>query len=655
MVTWGKTLKSLVLFHSLLLSAYSFDDVAKLESIDEIRKFYGITREYDQLPGLERVTLAEIDQGYKGLEDLENQNYVPHSLIETQPEWKDFVADKELFTNAHGTDMLKIIYGMFNFFKGGPRFLLLNGVGSTAFGNAMTFIKANSEQKNIKLIGYSGSLPCCSNLDGTGPVADDIRDSIKPDQIFLTSVGDYGRKAYNGPVDVDANGYVIFRNGKAKIRIQSHLDQVPTTITLQYTGTNSKISVGSDKNLNIYLQKPDGTPLAQGTRKQVIAFSREPDPAAPGKTRRTDGNETLLLREEIKVLLNKTKIDPDDSRKNEYYTLYVTRESGQFKPEDRLQIIVKSTLFEQENPPPGVPAEPVFIAEGDGTTGEEMNTPADMEEVIAVGDEHDWSSYGPTYDGRWKPDVVMERSKVNFADGRVYAGTSHARAILTGIVTYLKLAEPRLIAKDLRKFVETKYFPPSANTKFPRTMLPSAITKESPTVSVREIEKRSSGMRLIVKRLRECLNGAPIAAWKSQDGHYILGVGESAGELHRKKSPKRLIPYFDKVKAEDFDRYVTYVYAYDATTEDQRRDDPSKKYLGLHYVVRDRKATEEEDKKRPWQKIGGTPEDYVEIRRIPLMRDGLNGVIRDGGWIHNVWHTPTIEELHKVVEKRLFG
>lgn len=92
-----------------------------------------------------------------------------------------------------------------------------------------------------------------------------------------------------------------------------------------------------------------------------------------------------------------------------------------------------------------------------------ITAPADAESVIAVGGvnssgvKNSTSSFGPSYDGRIKPDVVALGSSVKVinSSGRVSSssGTSHSAPLVTGLAALLWQANPELTVHQLREMI----------------------------------------------------------------------------------------------------------------------------------------------------------------------------------------------------------
>ncbi len=103
------------------------------------------------------------------------------------------------------------------------------------------------------------------------------------------------------------------------------------------------------------------------------------------------------------------------------YKIRVRNQSANFLQSDRLRVMVVSDQGDS-------------IKFSDATKAYEIMPPADHPEAITVGEDTNWSSKGPTADGRTKPEVKIKDSTIKFSNGTQPRGSSTAAALFAGWV-----------------------------------------------------------------------------------------------------------------------------------------------------------------------------------------------------------------------------
>jgi len=254
--------------------------------------------------------------------------------------------------------------------------------------------------------------------------------------LWVNAAGNNGGRVLNAPVRILKDGYLKLRDSGdiASARFKNRLDENTVTITLTWNDYKAEEDAGTEKDLDLIVEDWAGRVIGRGAKVQVSG-TKEPGP-----------DESRNPRE--RVVLTDLAASPIVPTDPEYgYRVRVRARPGAFAATDRLRLLITSAR--ETYIPPGslVPEEVVSFL--DASNSGELYPPADNEGVLTVGDGGGGSSIGPTLDGRAKPDVIVEESRVDFTDGLVTAGSSNAAAMLAGVAAVLKGSEPALRPADI--------------------------------------------------------------------------------------------------------------------------------------------------------------------------------------------------------------
>jgi hypothetical protein len=436
---------------------------ARLANAADVRKRLGLAAEYDNVRGVESLKIAVLDYGFAGHDS--GRRYLPEGTVLVEHYGPDFVRRLKLGdpdyrkpldpANAHGRLMAQIVWAVTGSSPRGPKFYLLNANGPTMLRRAVRYA---IEQK-VDLILFSGAFEGAGNGDGHGPVNRIVADALAADILWINAAGNYGRCVYNGPVRIDRDGYLRFRDGAdgTALRFRNRLDENTITVTLTWNDYREQEDAGTTKDLDLYVEDRAGKRLAASEKTQV-AGDRDAGP-----------EESRNPRE--RVVLNDLPPSAD------LYRIRVRAKKGEFGPDDRVRVLVTSSRETYVDPETGAVDDAVTFY--DATGKGELYPPADNPLVLTVGDSSPASSVGPTADHRVKPDVVLPDSRAFFTDGEVTAGSSNAAAYFAGVVAVLKAAEPGLQTRHLLRLARQEASPRTATRDFIPAPAPTTTPGQS--------------------------------------------------------------------------------------------------------------------------------------------------------------------------------
>jgi hypothetical protein len=406
---------------------------ARLANAAEVRKRLGLAPEYENVRGVESLKIAVLDYGFAGLDT--GRRYLPEGTTLVEHYEPEFVRRFKLGdpdfrkpldpANVHGRLMAQIVWAVTGSNPRGPHFYLLNANGPTMLRRAVRYA---IEQK-VDLILFSGAFEGAGNGDGRGPINRIVADALAADILWINAAGNYGRRVYNGPVRLDRDGYLRFRDGAdgTALRFRNRLDENTITVTLTWNDYREQEDAGTVKDLDLYVEDRSGKRLAAGEKTQVAGDKA----AGPDESR--NPRERVVL----------TDLPPTA----DLYRIRVRAKTANFGPDDRVRVLVTSSRESYIDPETGAVDDAVTFY--DATGKGELYPPADNPLVLTVGDTSPASSAGPTADHRVKPDVILPDSRAFFSDGEVTAGSSNAAAYFAGVVAVLKAAEPGLRTRHL--------------------------------------------------------------------------------------------------------------------------------------------------------------------------------------------------------------
>jgi len=409
--------------------------VAKPDISSDIRKQLGLTPEYVNLSGVERLKVAVLDYGFDGFDP--KRPCLPANTVAVEHYDPEFVRRPGLGDpkfrkgfapgNKHGREMAQIVWAVAGQDPRGPQFLLLNANGPTMLRRAVRY----AVEQKADVILFSNTFDGGGNGDGRGPVNAVVQEAVGAGIIWVNAAGNFGRHVYRGRVEILKSGDLRLgpRPDGTALRFRNLLDDNTVAVSLTWNDYQDAEDAGTTKDLDLFVEDWQGNVIASSELRQVAGDR----PAGEGETRNP--------RE--RALLPGLAADRDHD-----YRIRVQHRGGLFTADDRVRVLITASR-EGKAPEPktGKPVDAIQFL--DASDGGEIYPPADHPLVLTVGDAGPDSSVGPTADHRVKPDVVLPASEVLFTDGEVSAGASNAAALYAGIVVLLKAAEPRLEARHL--------------------------------------------------------------------------------------------------------------------------------------------------------------------------------------------------------------
>jgi hypothetical protein len=439
---------------------------ARLANAAEVRKRLGLLPEYENVRGVEAVKIAVLDNGFAGLDGT--RRYLPEGAVVVEHYDPEFVRRFKLGdpdfrkpldpANPHGRLMAQIVWAVTGSDPRGPQFYLLNANGPTMLRRAVRYA---IEQK-VDVILFSAAFEGAGNGDGRGPINRVVNEALAADIVWVNAAGNYGRRVYNGPVRIDRDGFLRFRDGPdgTALRFRNRLDDNTVTVTLTWNDYRDEEDAGTAKDLDLYVEDPAGRRVGASEKTQVNGDRA----AGPDESR--NPRERVVLTEL-----------PADRELN--YRIRVRAKKDNFGPDDRLRVLVTSSRETYVDPATGAVGDAVTFL--DATGKGELYPPADNPRVVTVGDSSPASAAGPTADHRVKPEVLLADSRAFFTDGEITSGTSNAAAYFTGVVAVLKAAEPGLRARHLLRFArEQASAPPAVTSLAPNGGSPLARSQTMP-------------------------------------------------------------------------------------------------------------------------------------------------------------------------------
>jgi hypothetical protein len=406
---------------------------ARLANPAEVRQRLGL-QEYGDSPAIDTLKIAVLDYGFDGLDS--GRSYLPANTTVVEHYDPEFVRSHHLgdpdyrkpfeALNRHGRSMAQIIWAVTGSHPQGPHFYLLNANGPTMLRRAVHY----AIQEKVDIILFSGSFEGGGNGDGRGPINRAVADALAADILWINAAGNYGHHVYNGPVKIDADGYLRFRDGAdgTALRFRNRVDENTVTITLTWNDYRDTEDAGTDKDLDLIVEDASGRRVGASEKVQVSG-NREPGPS-----------ESRNPRERVVLADLPANLDYN-------YRIRVRARTRNFSWDDRIRVLVSASRDTYVSPAASGPDDAVTFF--DATGKEELYPPADNPLVLTVGDSSPASSVGPTTDHRVKPDVILADSRAYFTDGEMTTGSSNAAAYFAGVVAVLKAAEPGLQTRHL--------------------------------------------------------------------------------------------------------------------------------------------------------------------------------------------------------------
>ncbi len=346
----------------------------------------------------QNTRVAVIDLGFEELEITQDVGELPLNVIS-----KDFTGTGLTTGTNHGTHVAQIVYDM------APRaqLYLIKVADEVDLENAKDYCIS----QEIDIINHSWGWPNTNFTDGTGLVCDIANDAESNGILWVNAAGNAAKKHYQRFFsDVNSNGWHEFSSGKYESEVFEANPWYDIIIFLTWDAWPT-----TDQDYDLYLYDPDSNLVASSTNRQTGT-----QPPTEKIVYRAPAYGTYSIRifnfsasgnEELKLFTF------------DYDLWFRNAASSLWPPADAVGVI-------------GVGA----VDQANWQTGPQEN----------------YSSQGPTNDGRIKPDIsgpdgVMRYASVGISRGY---GTSYAAPHVAGAASLLLSRFPNRTAAELRSILE---------------------------------------------------------------------------------------------------------------------------------------------------------------------------------------------------------
>lgn len=340
-----------------------------------------------------RVKIAVLDEGFKGYEKLLGEELPSNVTV------KSFRQDGNLQSSEHGTACAEIVHDV----APGAKLYLVNFETQLELKEAVEWLV----EEKVDIISFSMGY-MAAPFDGTGYVDNLVENSTDEGILWSTAAGNFAQKHYQGNFsDTDGDGYHNFSGNDQCINFSAEAGE-----TIQGVLSWDDWPY-SDQDYDLELYYVNNTEFTE-----LIATSE---------------NTQNGTQEPYEIIETTAPYSGTYCFKVYNYSANKTSQLELFSSH-------KFTEYNVEN--------------------SSIVSPADEESAVAVGatglDDiiHNYSSRGPTNDGRIKPDVTAP-SGLSTSTYESFYGTSASAPHVAGAAALLSSANPSMSPQDLKRVLKS--------------------------------------------------------------------------------------------------------------------------------------------------------------------------------------------------------
>ena len=319
-----------------------------------------------------------------------------------QVSFRSFILGGGEGSEIHGVAVAEVVHSL------APDATLLLAVieDEIGFAQAVDWLLESKVQIIQVSLGWAGLFPG----DGTGKMAEQLDRARRQGVLPVVSAGNYGRSHYTAPLRVNEKGLQLFgTDNRLTLKLTAKANSAWVALRWDEKWENPQT------NLDLYVQDKAGQALGSSRNEQGQNSPKPPTELVPFRT------------------------VPDQIY---YIQVRLTGKPAATLP--RLHLFAYNASLEEST------------AQGS------VATPADARGAISVGavNWHDdkleeYSSRGPTSDGRLKPELVgpSQVSTVTLGQAQFFTGTSAAAPQVSGTAALLWSAAPGLNADQVARYL----------------------------------------------------------------------------------------------------------------------------------------------------------------------------------------------------------
>lgn len=344
------------------------------------------------------IKVGIIDGGFKGYRAGLGTTLPPAAQVT----FRSFTLNKDEGSETHGVAVAEIVHSL----APEASLLLASIEDELGFAQAVDWLLENKVQIIQISLGWAGLFPG----DGTGRMDEQLDKARRQGVLPVVSVGNYGKSHYTAHLNPDPNGYQRF-GADNRITLKLTAESNSAWVALRWDEKWEQPAT----NLDLFVLDANQKPVASSRNEQGSGSPKPPTELAPFKT--TPGQVFYL---QVRTVGKPAGVLP------------------------QLHLFAYNASLEESTPAGSVA------------------TPGDARGIISVGAVNwkdnkleDYSSRGPTVDGRPKPELTgpSRVTTQTFGPERPFAGTSAAAPQVSGTAALVWSAAPVLSADQIAQYL----------------------------------------------------------------------------------------------------------------------------------------------------------------------------------------------------------